>query len=168
MRGATHTDDAPRHLVSRLARCGWLTETLGLHGAVDYKRADEVGAQLDALAPDGIDFIYDNAGGETLDHALRRINAGGRVVICGAVSQYSGNLNHGKVRTRGGGANNNNTRARGPRPRARTASGAMKSSESTANAIGGDDHRREARHRCEARHSTRSRTRARVAAHQFL
>ena len=38
----------------------------------------------------------------TKDVILDRIRAGGRVVICGAVSQYSGNLNKGKVAERGG------------------------------------------------------------------
>lgn len=37
-------------------------------------------------------------GGPLLDEALKRLNRGGRVVICGASSQYNGNLNVGTVR----------------------------------------------------------------------
>jgi hypothetical protein len=37
-------------------------------------------------------------GGETLDDVLRIIRRGARVVVCGASSQYNGNLNHNKVR----------------------------------------------------------------------
>ena len=36
--------------------------------------------------------------GGLLDEALKRLNRGGRVVICGASSQYNGNLNVGTVR----------------------------------------------------------------------
>lgn len=69
-------------------KCRWLTETIGIDGAVDYKAAD-VGAQLDALAPDGVDLYFDNVGGELLDVVLDRIRMGARVVLCGAISQYS-------------------------------------------------------------------------------
>ena len=55
------------------------------------------GAQLDRHAPDGVDFFVDCVGGATLDAVLERIRPKGRVVICGAVSQYSGNLNVGRV-----------------------------------------------------------------------
>merc|ERR1712070_283739 len=48
-------------------------------------------------APDGVDFFFDCVGGAVLDAVLERIRPNGRVIICGAVSQYSGNLNVGKV-----------------------------------------------------------------------
>lgn len=38
-------------------------------------------------APNGIDLFYDNVGGEQLEAALECLNFGGRVVICGALSQ---------------------------------------------------------------------------------
>merc|ERR1712125_74516 len=47
--------------------------------------------------PDGVDFIYDNVGGTILDALLNKIKPAGRVIICGAISQYSGNLNKGLV-----------------------------------------------------------------------
>jgi NADPH-dependent curcumin reductase CurA len=76
----------------------FLLDNLKLDGAVDYKDAERnLAHQLDECCPDGIDFVYDNVGGETLDALLERINPNGRVVICGAISQYSGNLNKGKV-----------------------------------------------------------------------
>lgn len=80
------------------AKCAYLTDDLKLHGAVDYKStAQTVDDQLAALCPHGVDFFYDNAGGAVLDSVLRQINGGGRVVICGAASQYNGHLNKGKV-----------------------------------------------------------------------
>lgn len=76
----------------------YLLDNLKLDGAVDYKDAERnLAQQLDECCPDGIDFVFDNVGGETLDALLEKINPNGRVVICGAVSQYSGNLNKGKV-----------------------------------------------------------------------
>mmetsp|Transcript_24836 Transcript_24836/g.57461 ORF Transcript_24836/g.57461 Transcript_24836/m.57461 type:complete len:295 (+) Transcript_24836:3-887(+) len=80
-------------------KCDFLTKTLKLDGAIDYKSSTySVGEQLDALAPDGVDFMLDQVGGEMLDDVLTRVRPNGRIVICGAISQYEGNLNHGKVR----------------------------------------------------------------------
>ena len=69
-------------------KCAFLTGTLGLDGAIDYKNED-VDTRLKALAPDGIDVFFDNVGGELLDIALDNIRQRGRVVICGAISQYN-------------------------------------------------------------------------------
>jgi NADPH-dependent curcumin reductase CurA len=70
------------------AKVAFLTGELGLDGAIDYKNED-VDARLRALAPDGIDVFFDNVGGELLDIALDNIRERGRVVICGAISQYN-------------------------------------------------------------------------------
>jgi len=80
-------------------KCRYLTDELKLDGAVDYKNAAEksLEEQITATCPDGIDFVYDNVGGTILDELLAKINPGGRVVICGAISQYSGRLNKGMV-----------------------------------------------------------------------
>ena len=78
-------------------KTGYLRDGLGIE-AVDYKDGDaSIGEQLDALAPDGVDFFFDNAGGEALDAVLNRLRPKARVIICGAASQYSGKLNVGKV-----------------------------------------------------------------------
>lgn len=48
----------------------FLQDTLGVQ-AVDYKNdTKSLKQQLDELAPDGIDFFYDNVGGEVLDTVL--------------------------------------------------------------------------------------------------
>lgn len=69
-------------------KCRYLSETLKLDAAIDYK-SENIAARLDALAPDYIDLYYDNVGGEILDLALARMKYQGRVVVCGAISQYS-------------------------------------------------------------------------------
>jgi NADPH-dependent curcumin reductase CurA len=68
-------------------KCRYLTETLKLDAAIDYK-SEDISARLDALAPDYIDLYYDNVGGDILDLALERMKYRGRIVVCGAVSQY--------------------------------------------------------------------------------
>jgi len=76
------------------AKTRYLVEELGFDAAIDYK-GEDVGAQLDALAPQGIDVFFDNVGGEILDLALDRIREQARVVICGAISQYHGDMSKG-------------------------------------------------------------------------
>lgn len=69
-------------------KVAFLTDALGFDAAIDYKHED-VGARLKELAPKGIDVFFDNVGGEILDIALDNIAERGRVVICGAISQYN-------------------------------------------------------------------------------
>jgi len=71
-------------------KCDWLREELQLDGAIDYKDGTtSVGEQLDKLCPDGINFFFDNVGGEILDDVLLRITQKARIIICGGISQYS-------------------------------------------------------------------------------
>jgi NADPH-dependent curcumin reductase CurA len=74
----------------------FLLDELKLDLAIDYKSKEKsIGQQLDESCPDGIDFFFDNVGGQLLDEVLQRINLHSRTVICGAVSQYdSGNINN--------------------------------------------------------------------------
>ncbi len=65
----------------------FLEGELGLDAGIDYK-GEDVDARLRELAPDGIDVFFDNVGGEILDVALDQIRERGRIVICGAISQY--------------------------------------------------------------------------------
>lgn len=65
-----------------------IVDELGFAAAIDH-RAGDVGGQLEALAPDGIDVVFDNVGGEVLDATLNQLAVGARVVLCGATSQYN-------------------------------------------------------------------------------
>ena len=69
-------------------KCRWITEDLGFDGAINYKTED-VGARLDALCPDGIDVNFENVGGEIMDLIFDRMNLGGRVSLCGLISEYN-------------------------------------------------------------------------------
>lgn len=69
-------------------KCARLTEEFGYDEAVDYRNED-VAARLKALAPDGIDLLYENVGGQILDAGLAAMKNFGRVVICGLISTYN-------------------------------------------------------------------------------
>ncbi|OBV10625.1 NADP-dependent oxidoreductase [Erythrobacter dokdonensis] len=67
-------------------KCAYLTDELGIAGAVDYKAGD-VGAQLDAAR--GFDVYFDNVGGALLDQVLTRMNHYGRIAVCGLLADYT-------------------------------------------------------------------------------
>jgi NADPH-dependent curcumin reductase CurA len=68
-------------------KCRFLTESLGLHGAIDYKAENDLSAAIRRACPDGIDVYFDNVGGPTLDAALANLRTDARVVLCGRISQ---------------------------------------------------------------------------------
>ncbi|HET8953514.1 MAG TPA: NADP-dependent oxidoreductase, partial [Solirubrobacteraceae bacterium] len=59
-------------------------DELGYDEVFDY-RADD---PREALA-EGIDVYFDNVGGPQLEAAIGAIRRGGRIALCGAVSQYN-------------------------------------------------------------------------------
>jgi NADPH-dependent curcumin reductase CurA len=71
-----------------------LVTELGFDAAIDYK-GEDVAERLRELAPDGVNVFFDNVGGELLDVVLDQIALGARVVICGAISQYHGDISRG-------------------------------------------------------------------------
>lgn len=70
-------------------KCQWLTAHLGFDAAIDYK-AGNVFKALRAAAPNGVDVYFDNVGGDILEACLPQMNVRGRIVCCGAISQYDG------------------------------------------------------------------------------
>jgi hypothetical protein len=69
-------------------KCDWLVREAKFDAAIDYK-AEDVSARLRELCPKGVDVYFDNVGGDILDFALARLAMRGRVVLCGAISQYN-------------------------------------------------------------------------------
>ncbi|WP_417515439.1 NADP-dependent oxidoreductase [Minwuia sp.] len=69
-------------------KCDWVVNELGFDACVDY-RGGNLFRELKAACPDGIDIYFDNVGGEVLETVLFQMNMKGRVVCCGAVSQYN-------------------------------------------------------------------------------
>jgi len=68
-------------------KCSWLTNELGFDGAINYK-TDNLAEQLTALAPDGIDIYFENTGGPIQQQVFDRMNAHGRIVVCGMIADY--------------------------------------------------------------------------------
>ncbi len=68
-------------------KCAWVTDALGFDACVDY-RAGNLFKDLKSACPDGVDIYFDNVGGPVLETVLFQMNEKGRVVCCGAVSQY--------------------------------------------------------------------------------
>ncbi len=73
-------------------KCRRLVEEFGFDAAIDYKGkdADGLAAMIAGQCPDGVDLFFDNVGGMVLDAALSQMNSGGRVALCGLISQYDG------------------------------------------------------------------------------
>lgn len=68
-------------------KCAWVVETLGFDACIDY-REPKMFKALKAACPNGVDIYFDNVGGNILETALFLMNERGRVVCCGAISQY--------------------------------------------------------------------------------
>ncbi len=69
------------------AKVAYLLE-LGFDAAFDYHEGT-VTEQLALAAPEGIDVYFDNVGGEHLEAAITAMHRGGRIALCGAISQYN-------------------------------------------------------------------------------
>ncbi|HVJ59912.1 MAG TPA: NADP-dependent oxidoreductase, partial [Burkholderiaceae bacterium] len=70
-------------------KCAYVAGELGFDGCIDYKHED-VAKSLKALAPDGVDGYFENVGGEILNAVLPRMNAFGRIALCGMIAGYDG------------------------------------------------------------------------------
>ncbi|HXZ06943.1 MAG TPA: zinc-binding dehydrogenase, partial [Paraburkholderia sp.] len=51
-------------------------------------KAGNLYQDLKAATPDGVDGHFENVGGEVLDAMLARMNAFGRIALCGMISGY--------------------------------------------------------------------------------
>ncbi len=69
-------------------KCAFVREELGFDACVDYKAGDLAGA-LNAACPDGVDVYFENVGGVIGDTVTMAMNTWGRIVLCGAISQYN-------------------------------------------------------------------------------
>jgi len=69
-------------------KCDYVVRELGFDACIDYK-AENVLESLRRHCPQGINVYFDNVGGQILDAALACLARFGRVVLCGAISQYN-------------------------------------------------------------------------------
>jgi len=74
-------------------KCGYVKNELGFDACVDYKAHPDSKSLYPALkeaTPDGVDGCFENVGGTVLDVTLARMNAFGRIALCGMISGYDG------------------------------------------------------------------------------
>lgn len=70
-------------------KCRYVVDELKFDACVDYKNED-VGKSLKAACPNGIDGYFENVGGAIMDAVLPRMNAFGRIALCGLIAGYNG------------------------------------------------------------------------------
>ena len=74
-------------------KCRYVVEELGFDACLDYKLHHDVKSLSTALkdaCPEGIDGYFENVGGMILDAVMLRMNAFGRIAMCGMISGYNG------------------------------------------------------------------------------
>jgi NADPH-dependent curcumin reductase CurA len=74
-------------------KCGYVVDELGFDACVDYKAHKDPKTLYEAVkaaTPDGVDGYFENVGGAVLDAVLPRMNAFGRIALCGMISGYDG------------------------------------------------------------------------------
>ena len=74
-------------------KCDYVVNELGFDACIDYKAANdpkELYKMLKEATPDGIDSYFENVGGSILDAVLSRMNAFGRIAMCGMIAGYDG------------------------------------------------------------------------------
>ena len=74
-------------------KCAYAVDELGFDVCIDYKTHKDAASLSKALkdaCPDGIDGYFENVGGMVLDAVLGRMNAFGRIAVCGMIAGYNG------------------------------------------------------------------------------
>lgn len=71
------------------AKCDYVVNELGFDACVDYK-ADTFQDDFRAATANGIDIVFENVGGMVFDAELARMNAFGRIAVCGMIAGYNG------------------------------------------------------------------------------
>ena len=74
-------------------KCRYVTEELGFDACVDYKQhadAQSLSKALKEACPDGIHGYFENVGGMVMDAVMLRMNAFGRIALCGMIAGYDG------------------------------------------------------------------------------
>lgn len=72
-------------------KCRRLTEDYGFSVAIDYrgKSMEQLAQAIRDAAPEGVNMIFENVGGDVLDAGLMNLADEARILICGLISEYN-------------------------------------------------------------------------------
>jgi NADPH-dependent curcumin reductase CurA len=62
----------------------------GFDDCINYRAVEDLPAAIAEACPDGVDVYFDSVGGRTLDAALENMSIGGRIPVCGTISEPAG------------------------------------------------------------------------------
>ena len=74
-------------------KCDYVVRELGFDACVDYKEhadAQTLSKALRQACPDGVHGYFENVGGMVMDAVMLRMNAFGRIAVCGMIAGYDG------------------------------------------------------------------------------
>ncbi len=74
-------------------KCKYAVDELGFDACIDYKihqDAYSLSKAIDAECSNGVDGYFENVGGMILDAVMPRMNAFGRIAVCGMIAGYNG------------------------------------------------------------------------------
>jgi NADPH-dependent curcumin reductase CurA len=73
-------------------KCRYVVDELGFDACINYKTDDLVPA-LRGACPKGVDIYFENVGGPVFAAALKVLNLGARIPLCGMISEYNATSN---------------------------------------------------------------------------
>ena len=74
-------------------KCQYAVDELHFDACIDYKKHSDgkaMGKALKEACPKGIDGYFENVGGWIMDAVMLRMNAFGRIALCGMIAGYDG------------------------------------------------------------------------------
>ena len=83
-------------------KCKFLLDKLKIDAAIDYRAFTAPGALSKEIerVTGGFDIYFDNVGGTISDAIIPQVKLHGRIIICGAISQYDGKLDEPELAPR--------------------------------------------------------------------
>ncbi|WP_066560631.1 NADP-dependent oxidoreductase [Croceicoccus bisphenolivorans] len=78
-------------------KCRRLIEDYGFDVAIDYrgKSRDDLREEIAQAAPNGLDMVFENVGGDILEAEVHNLAKKARIVLCGLISEYNSVEKHG-------------------------------------------------------------------------
>ncbi|QKY70768.1 NADP-dependent oxidoreductase [Lentibacillus sp. CBA3610] len=70
-------------------KINFLKDELNFDEGINYRKTDDIKADLNRACPDGVDVYFDNVGGEISDAVMTQLKKYARIPVCGAISSYN-------------------------------------------------------------------------------